>query len=457
MNRPYRLDVRLAIVVTAVSALALFAAGTFVTLEFTRNQFALEERELAALVVERVGLIRRGSDGAIALDRSAEPDHVVEFAQARRQSGAAASYGYAVVNQQGHILDRSRAKVPIGRPGPVTSKPVISSAPALDGSGPLLVAELYAPQAGVWLRVTRARSDVTALTNSFFVRLVGNLGWAALAILLVLVLTAVAIVRISLQGLRRVAAQAERITFENLRHERLDGAAAPAEIQPLILAFNQTLDSIQAGASAQRDFSIHAAHELRTPLADLRLRLEELALGADRMAAMRDVDAMARLLEQLLHVARLDGEAPFHSIPLDLAALVSRLLLDAAPRLLSEGRFLEADGLDTPVQVIGDPTLVALVLRNLLENVRKHTPVRTRVTVRVRPDGSLTVHDTGPGLPDTFQGPGFARFLRGNDDARSGSGLGLSIIETAMARMGGTFRLDTSVSGSLFVLTFRRA
>lgn len=457
MSRPYRLDVRLAVIVTAMSALTLFTAGTVLTLEFTREQFAIEERGLSSQVEEWVALVRREADGSVAFERPDETTQNLDPPYTGLLSGARPIYGYAVVDADGRVLDSSTAKAPAGGPGPITSTPVLSSGPALDGSGPLLIGELYAPEAGVWLRVARARSDVDALANTFFAQLLKEMGWAALLLLIVTIITAVAIVRVSLRGLLRVAAQAERITFDNLHQERLDGEAAPAEVQPFIAAVNKALDSIQAGASAQRDFSIHAAHELRTPLADLRLRLEGLPSGEDRTAAIRDADAMARLFEQLLHIARLDGGVALHLKPLDLSKVVAKVLHEVVPRLVSGGWPVEADGLDRPVRVIGDPTLIALVMRNLLENVRKHTPTGTQVIVQVSDDGVVSFQDTGHGPPPRFPERDFARFARGSDDARAGSGLGLVICETAMRRMGGTFRLDRSRDGCQFVMIFQKA
>lgn len=457
MSRSYRLDVRLAVIVTAISVVTLLATGTLLTLEFTREQFAIEERGLSSQVEDWAGLVRRGADGAVTFDRPAETTEDLDAPYTGLLSGARPIYGYTIVDETGRVLDRSTSKAPAGRPGPRTSAPVLSSGPALDGSGPLLISELYIPEADAWLRLARARSDVDALANTFLAQVLSELGWAAVMMLVVMVVSAVAIIRMSLRGLRRVAAQAERITFESLRHERLDGAAAPQEVQPLITAVNTALDSIEAGASAQRDFSIHAAHELRTPLADLRLRLEGLPPGADRAAALRDIDAMARLLEQLLHVARLDGGVAVQLVTLDLSDAVEQVLQEAAPRLLSEGWSVEADGLDRSVSVIGDPTLIALVLRNLLENVRKHTPAGTRVVVRVSDDGIVSFRDTGDGPPPEVPDRDFGRFARGSDDVRSGSGLGLAICETAMRRMNGTFRLDRARNGCRFVMTFQSA
>ncbi|MGP3697928.1 sensor histidine kinase [Rhodobacter sp. NSM] len=425
-------------------------------MEFTGEQIAIEERGLASQVEDWATRVRRGADGAVTFARPAETTQELDAPYTGLLTGARPIYGYAVVDGDGHLLDRSEANVPAGRPGPPSPDPVLSSGPALDGSGVLLIGELYVPEAGAWLRVARARSDVDALANTFFAQVLEELGWVALAMLAVSVATVVAIVRMSLRGLRQVAAQAERITFDNLRQERLGGEAAPAEVQPLIRAVNKALDSIEVGAAAQRDFSIHAAHELRTPLADLRLRLEGPPSDADRRAALRDVDAMARLVEQLLHIARLDGGGGLHLRMLDLSETVTQILQEAAPRLVSEGWPIEAEGLTSPIPVLGDPTLIALVLRNLLDNVRKHTPPGTSVTVRADEDGTVCFEDTGHGPPPRIPESDFVRFARGPGDMRVGSGLGLSICETAMRRMGGTFRLDRSGGGCRFMMAFRR-
>lgn len=454
MRRAYRLDVRLAVVVTVISVLTLIGAGTILSLEFTRGQFAIEERGLSTQVEEWAGLLRRNPGGTVVLDRPAEPSSEVDPPYTGLLSGTRPVYGYTVTDETGTVLDRSDANAPAGRPGSADAEPVLSSGPTLDGTGPVLIAELYVPEFGVWLRLARSRSDVTALTNTFFAQSLEELGWAALAMLVVMVITAVSIVRFSLLGLRRVAAQAKRITFDNLGHQRLAGSSAPAEVQPLIAAVNHALDSIRAGAVAQRDFSIHAAHELRTPLADLKLRLEGLASDPDRDAAMQDIDAMARLIEQLLQIARLDGSTAFSLQSLRLGETVAQILQDAAPRLVSAGWSLEADGLDLPVPVIGDSTLIGMIVRNLLDNVRKHTPSGTCVKVSISNDGTLLFADTGPGLPREFPCSGFARFVRGNDDVRSGSGLGLSICETAMRRMRGTFSREPAVGGAAFRMTF---
>ena len=107
MKRAYRLDVRLAIVVTVMSALTLIVAGTILTLEFTRGQFAIEERGLSAQIREWAPLVRRGPDGEVAFVRPAEPSSEVDPPYTGLLTGVRPVYGYTVVDADGTVLDRS--------------------------------------------------------------------------------------------------------------------------------------------------------------------------------------------------------------------------------------------------------------------------------------------------------------------------------------------------------------
>ena len=114
MSRPYRLDVRLAVIVTAVSALTLFTAGMILTMEFTREQFAIEERGLSSQVEDWVALTRREADGSVAFERPAETTQDLDPPYTGLLTGARPIYGYAVVDADGRVLDRSTANAPAG-------------------------------------------------------------------------------------------------------------------------------------------------------------------------------------------------------------------------------------------------------------------------------------------------------------------------------------------------------
>ena len=120
MSRPYRLDVRLAVIVTAMSALTWFTAGTVLTLEFTRGQFAIEERGLSSQVEDWAALVRREADGSVVFERPVETTKELDPPYTGLLTGARPVYGYAVVDADGRVLDRSAAKArPVGpAPGP---------------------------------------------------------------------------------------------------------------------------------------------------------------------------------------------------------------------------------------------------------------------------------------------------------------------------------------------------
>ncbi|WP_069095140.1 hypothetical protein [Methyloligella halotolerans] len=169
---------RLAIIVTVISALTLVGAGMILSMEFTGGQFAIEERGLSSQVKDWAGSLRRNSDGRVVFDRPAETSSDIDPPYTGLLSGDQPVYGYTVTDASGTVLDRSDVNAPAGRPGPAAKEPVLSTGPTLDGTGVVLIAELYVPEFGVWLRLARSRSDVAALTNTFFAQSLEELGWA---------------------------------------------------------------------------------------------------------------------------------------------------------------------------------------------------------------------------------------------------------------------------------------
>ena len=239
-----------------------------------------------------------------------------------------------------------------------------------------------------------------------------------------------------LAPLAGVAREVGRRAPDNLAP--LDEASAPREISPLIGALNALFDRLRTSLEQERRFTADAAHELRTPLAAVKTQAQ-VAIGAtadaERTRALANVvagtDRASRLVEQLLVLARLD---PQTALPpgqtVDLQALAQQGVAESAPAAAGKG--IEV-GL-APVAaapVAGDAVLLAVLLRNLLDNAVRYTPPGGEVEVSVRPvDGgvSLTVVDNGPGIPEAERGQVFERFHRVLGSGEAGSGLGLSIV-----------------------------
>jgi two-component system sensor histidine kinase QseC len=239
-----------------------------------------------------------------------------------------------------------------------------------------------------------------------------------------------------LAPLAGVAREVGRRAPDNLAP--LDEASAPREISPLIGALNALFDRLRTSLEQERRFTADAAHELRTPLAAVKTQAQ-VAIGAtadaERTRALANVvagtDRASRLVEQLLVLARLD---PQTALPpgqtVDLQALAQQGVAESAPAAAGKGIEVGlAPGAAAPVA--GDAVLLAVLLRNLLDNAVRYTPPGGEVEVSVRPvDGgvSLTVVDNGPGIPEAERGQVFERFHRVLGSGEAGSGLGLSIV-----------------------------
>ncbi len=216
----------------------------------------------------------------------------------------------------------------------------------------------------------------------------------------------------------------------------------PRELQPLAGNLNALLARLDAALGAQRRFTADAAHELRTPLAALKLQLDLARRAVDepaREAAYADLDEGVRrashLVDQLLTLARIEPEAlESGAVDCDLVELAKGEIVARAPLAADKGVDL---GLAhaAPAKVRGDPASLAILLSNLIDNALRYTPRGGRVDVTVdgAPEGrfegaTLTVSDTGPGIAPDERERVFDRFYRGEKAAEPGSGLGLSIV-----------------------------
>ena len=216
----------------------------------------------------------------------------------------------------------------------------------------------------------------------------------------------------------------------------------PSEMEGLLLALNQLLQRSQAMMAAERRFTADAAHELRTPIAAIRAQAQvaQGALGlhdtegqsAALRATLQGCDRASRLVEQLLTLARLEHEGPglLGSKPVDLALLARELAAELAPAALQRSQDLSLD-CHGPCLVQGDASLLAVLLRNLLDNALRYSPDGARIELRLgREAGDVTLHlaDSGAGLDEAQCARLGERFFRALGSKQPGSGLGWSIV-----------------------------
>ena len=232
------------------------------------------------------------------------------------------------------------------------------------------------------------------------------------------------------------------------------------ELNTLSRTINGMLDQIEQLIHGIRNVSNSIAHDLRTPLAELRSRLEELALTkpsaehtfAEIDAAVADVDRVIRIFNALLRLAEIDsGLRRSGFVPVDVAAVAAAAVEFYQPAAELRGSTLSLEiGGAAPIR--GDPVLLAQALGNLIDNAVKYTPGDGTITVavRVRDGGNveIVVADSGPGIPDAEKPKAVERFYRGDASrCTPGVGLGLSLVDAVARLHGSELKLEDNHPG----------
>ncbi|MDP3672353.1 MAG: sensor histidine kinase [Telluria sp.] len=245
----------------------------------------------------------------------------------------------------------------------------------------------------------------------------------------------------------------------------IDAQQVPYELTPVVGAFNDLLTRMQAGAKAQHDFLADAAHQLRTPLAGLKLQLEWMgARHAGDPESVRSIGLMLRACErmirqtqQLLALARAEPSRPRKKRleRLDLAPLVQ----ESIQYFVEQAGQKQIDiGFDlAPAQVLGDAFLLRDLIDNLVDNAVRYTPAHGTVTVRCAAEAGaalLVVEDSGPGIAPHQHAAAFCRNVR-LDQTSSGSGLGLAIVRDIALAHRAQIALASHADGGGLVFSVR--
>ncbi|MCX7174044.1 MAG: ATP-binding protein [Proteobacteria bacterium] len=261
--------------------------------------------------------------------------------------------------------------------------------------------------------------------------------------------------RHGLAPLDAVAAQINRRKPSHL--DPLAPARAPLEIKPLLVALNSLFQRVEQTLGNERRFTADAAHELRTPLAALAAQAQVAQRSSDdaeRRHAIEQlrlgVDRAAHLVDQLLTLARLDPEQAFADVqPLPLKMLTEEICAAHGAAAVGKQIALELDAVDAAV--MGNKTMLQILLRNLLDNAIRYTPAGGRVRVTLSADRSGVVwriSDSGPGIPAAERELAFQRFHRGAaGQDQVVSGLGLSIVQRIAELHGAKLALSDGESG----------
>lgn len=259
-------------------------------------------------------------------------------------------------------------------------------------------------------------------------------------------------VRRGLSPLREAAAHASRIEMNSI-DQRIPLEGIPAETIPLVEAVNAALARLDAGAARQRRFAANAAHELRTPIAILRTRIDALPDAPYKTALKRDVRRIHTIVEQLLTAATLGVHGGQIDEIVDLVATIRALVGDYAPLVIENKRHIEFDSALPLVRVRGNRRALECVVANLIDNALRAEPESGTVLVRVGARGAVDVADHGEEVPMDARGMIFEPFWRG-DKAAPGTGLGLTIVKELMDLQKGKVSVaETPGGGATFRVT----
>ena len=405
----------------------------------------LHRDALRAHAITIAGFLRPQPDGGLTMEIPTEVRSLY--------SGGYGLYAYAVLDSAGRVLFSSQPdKTPLFD---IDKTTVQDWFVRQRRGGTVLFGVSVARPIGdrvYWIQVGQdlAHRDVIIddVVSSFFPRV----AWITFPILLLLLAIDIAIFRRALDPVREASNTASSIG-PTRTDVRLPEQSMPIEIVPLVHAVNQALDRLEAGFSAQRNFTADMAHELRTPLAIVRARVDSLEPGAARDALQSDLVNMTRTVNQVLDIAELEnfvvaGEAraDIHSVCADAVAFM-------APLAVELGKTIALTGAAGPVWVHGNAEALFRAVRNLVENAIRHTPVGISIEVELTEDGIVRVSDDGPGVPEADREAIFRRFWRRDRGSTEGRGLGLAIVSRVAEAHDGSITVeDRPGGGAVFTL-----
>jgi signal transduction histidine kinase len=253
-------------------------------------------------------------------------------------------------------------------------------------------------------------------------------------------------VRSVLRPIRAVEEAARSVGGRNLA-ARLPEHAMPAEIRPLVQAFNGVLQRLEQSFQEQERFIANAAHELKTPLALARARIEAgLDDEGTRAQLLRDLDTMGRQVQQLLQLAQVADSQALRTTSVRPLEVARKVLDHLAFKANRSDITLHLEESEVPVRIEADEGALFVLLRNLVENAVDFSPPGSVVKVSLGPAG-VRVDDQGPGVPSEHRARVFERFWRAPGQTRPGSGLGLALVQEIAVAHGWSVDCGQTASG----------
>ena len=433
----FRLSLRIRLMIIGVTGLALALAAASITLDVVLN-IAINttlDNEARSSAAEVAALVDSGSPPDPLPISGAQVIQIIDSAQ-RVVDGSVTA-------------DRL---TPLLHPDEL--RRALDSAVEVSGSragvsGPLRVVAQTAGPANAEVTVLVAQ-QISGIAQS--IRALRLALWVAAPLLLALLaIVAWYVIGWTLRPVEALRKGAERISG-GVHAERLPVPDAADEISALAITLNQMLDRLAAARGRQRAFVSDAAHELRSPLASMRIQLEvaqHVGTPAPIDDLLIDLDRLSALVEDLLLLARADADVRRPTKPTDFDP---QDLIDEIAASHDTPQLPVAVAAGPARTVTADRAEIRRAVNNLVENAVRHA--ETHVELRLTADqDTVTIHvlDDGPGIPVVDRRRAFDRFTRldaARDTTSGGTGLGLSIVEELTRRAGGTVTLADNPAGT---------
>lgn len=310
----------------------------------------------------------------------------------------------------------------------------------------------------VVIQVADFLDDREAYEQTYFLRVLG----AGILISMIALLLFYGAVTWGLRPFASLTAQIEAARRRPLSHVRLALADdVPREAHLLVTAFNELMARTERATASLREFTANASHQLRTPLAIVRVHVDVLGRygpgSRQGTVALADigaaVDSLERLLSQLIALARMDeqGGDPERLQPFDLAGLAANIVASRVTHADASRMDVGFEADPGPVVAMGDETLAGEMIGNLLDNAIRYNRATGMVTVRVLLRDAVAIveiEDDGPGIAPADRDKVWERFYRApGAGAPPGSGLGLPIVRALGERMGAAVSLTERADG----------
>jgi signal transduction histidine kinase len=434
---------RLIVGLVAVSLLAVAAAsvGLYLRYEATNSQFREQTlRNQAQLITQYLTI---NPDNPVQL-----PSYLTE--QFKRGTGK-----YAIVDYKGALLAASPgAAGPLSPINRAESRHYFILQPE-GGSAAYYGLSVKAEHAQrpVWVQVAFVASDI--VFDSVLEDFVKDIGWIWIPFVIVLLVVNLVVARIGLAPLHTAASEAATIG-PRTTSVRLTEEGLPRDVHALVTAVNRALDRLEEALDSQRHFISDAAHELRTPVSILKAHAAILPDVKEHATLVEEINALERLVNQLLDSARLDVLELRPDQIADLNDVAKEVATQLGPTAINAGRSIEVVACDEPVRISGARDYLCQALRNIVENAIRHTPESTTVRIEVTLPPAISVTDHGPGVPPDNREAIFKRFWQGRDSRGGGAGLGMEIAARTAAAHGGTISVDDAPGGgAIFTMRFR--